>query len=145
MVRLELVVDGYVSLSNNLIWMYILWCFFFYHNNVVIVWLVQFNDILNTIFASAPLVAIIVATILDNTLEPRKAINERGIPWWKPFQHRNGDGRNEEFYSFPLRMDGYLPTRFLWKTTAPWRFSSVCENVRFVQMICSFNWWEKLI
>ncbi|CAA7019626.1 unnamed protein product [Microthlaspi erraticum] len=72
-----------------------------------------FNDILNTIFASAPLVAIIVATILDNTLDPRKAVTERGISWWKPFQHRDGDGRNQEFYSFPLRMDGYLPTRFL--------------------------------
>lgn len=72
-----------------------------------------FNDILNTIFASAPFVAIIVATVLDNTLEARHAINERGIPWWKPFQHRNGDGRNEEFYSFPLRVGEYIPTRFL--------------------------------
>ncbi|KAH0890205.1 hypothetical protein HID58_052634 [Brassica napus] len=72
-----------------------------------------FNDILNTIFASAPFVAITVATVLDNTLEARHAINERGIPWWKPFQHRNGDGRNEEFYSFPLRVGEYIPTRFL--------------------------------
>ncbi|KAG5404872.1 hypothetical protein IGI04_010991 [Brassica rapa subsp. trilocularis] len=71
-----------------------------------------FNDILNTIFASAPFVAIIVATVLDNTLEARHAINDRGIAWWKPFQHRNGDGRNEEFYSFPLRVGEYLPTRF---------------------------------
>lgn len=75
--------------------------------------MVQFNDILNTIFASAPFVAITVATVLDNTLEARHAINERGIPWWKPFQHRNGDGRNEEFYSFPLRVGEYIPTRFL--------------------------------
>ncbi|KAF3551091.1 hypothetical protein DY000_02002757 [Brassica cretica] len=72
-----------------------------------------FNDILNTIFASAPFVAITVATVLDNTLEAGHAINERGIPWWKPFQHRNGDGRNEEFYSFPLRVGEYIPTRFL--------------------------------
>lgn len=72
-----------------------------------------FNDILNTIFASAPFVAILLATVLDNTLEARHAITERGIAWWKPFQHRNGDGRNEEFYSFPLRVGEYLPTRFL--------------------------------
>ncbi|KAJ4871173.1 Nucleobase-ascorbate transporter 3 [Raphanus sativus] len=72
-----------------------------------------FNDILNTIFASAPFVAIILATVLDNTLEARHAIDERGIPWWKPFQRRNGDSRNEEFYSFPLRVGEYIPTRFL--------------------------------
>ncbi|XP_010429673.1 PREDICTED: nucleobase-ascorbate transporter 3 isoform X1 [Camelina sativa] len=72
-----------------------------------------FNDILNTFFASAPLVAIILATILDNTLEADHAINERGIPWWKPFQHRKGDSRNEEFYSMPLRINEYMPTRFL--------------------------------
>ncbi|KAL1190109.1 Nucleobase-ascorbate transporter 3 [Cardamine amara subsp. amara] len=72
-----------------------------------------FNDILNTIFASAPLVATIVATILDNTLEPRHASKDRGLDWWKPFQHRDGDNRNAEFYGMPLRINGYLPTRFL--------------------------------
>ena len=76
--------------------------------------MVQFNDILNTIFASAPLVATILATILDNTLEARHASDDaRGIPWWKPFQHRNGDGRNDEFYSMPLRINELMPTRFL--------------------------------
>ncbi|EOA26844.1 hypothetical protein CARUB_v10022938mg [Capsella rubella] len=72
-----------------------------------------FNDILNTIFASAPFVAIIVATVLDNTLEAKHAFNERGMSWWKPFQHRDGDTRNEEFYSMPLRINEYMPTRFL--------------------------------
>ncbi|CAN8284425.1 unnamed protein product [Cochlearia groenlandica] len=72
-----------------------------------------FNDILNTIFASAPLIAIILATILDNTLGVGHADNERGIQWWKPFVHRDGDGRNDEFYSFPLRMGGFIPSRFL--------------------------------
>lgn len=74
---------------------------------------VQFNDILNTIFASAPLVATIVATILDNTLEATHASDARGLQWWKPFQHRNGDARNDEFYSMPLRINEYIPTRFL--------------------------------
>ncbi|KAL1193561.1 Nucleobase-ascorbate transporter 3 [Cardamine amara subsp. amara] len=72
-----------------------------------------FNDILNTIFASAPLVATIMATILDNTLEPGHASKDRGLDWWKPFQHRDGDNRNAEFYGMPLRINGYLPTRFL--------------------------------
>ncbi|CAL1410852.1 unnamed protein product [Linum trigynum] len=70
-----------------------------------------FNDILNTIFSSPPAVAIIVATILDNTLE-REAVNDRGVPWLKPFQHRKGDARTEEFYNLPLRAHGWLPSRF---------------------------------
>ncbi|KAJ7958111.1 Nucleobase-ascorbate transporter [Quillaja saponaria] len=72
-----------------------------------------FNDILNTIFSSPPTVAIIVGTVLDNTLDARHTINERGIPWWVPFQNRKGDARNEEFYSLPLRINEYMPTRFL--------------------------------
>ncbi|KAM7279764.1 hypothetical protein ACFE04_006898 [Oxalis oulophora] len=73
----------------------------------------RFNDILNSIFASAPTVAIIVGTILDNTLEARYAVEDRGLPWWKPFMHRKGDIRNDEFYSLPLRINEYIPTRFL--------------------------------
>lgn len=72
-----------------------------------------FNDILNTIFSSPPTVAMIVGTLLDNTLQARYAIDDRGLPWWKPFQHRKGDVRNEEFYSLPLRISEYIPTRFL--------------------------------
>ncbi|KAE8674533.1 Nucleobase-ascorbate transporter 3 [Hibiscus syriacus] len=71
-----------------------------------------FNDILNTIFSSPATMAIIVGTVLDNTLEA-KHVNDRGIPWWKPFQHRKGDSRTEEFYSYPLRINEYIPSRFL--------------------------------
>jgi nucleobase transporter 1/2 len=71
-----------------------------------------FNDILNTIFGSAPTVAIIVGTILDNTLEA-KYVDDRGLPWWRPFMHRKGDVRNEEFYNLPLRLNEYIPSRFL--------------------------------
>lgn len=72
-----------------------------------------FNNILNTIFSSPPTVAIIVGTLLDNTLEARNTGNDRGIPWFVPFQRRKGDSRNEEFYSYPLRINEYIPTRFL--------------------------------
>uniref|UniRef100_A0A2C9U1T9 Nucleobase-ascorbate transporter 3 n=1 Tax=Manihot esculenta TaxID=3983 RepID=A0A2C9U1T9_MANES len=72
-----------------------------------------FNDILNTIFSSPPAVAMITGTLLDNTLDARHTINDRGIPWWKPFQHRKGDVRTEEFYSLPLRINEWLPSRFL--------------------------------
>lgn len=72
-----------------------------------------FNDILNTIFSSPPTVAIIVATLLDNTLEAKYAVDDRGLPWWIPYQNRKGDVRNDEFYSLPLRINEYIPTRFL--------------------------------
>ncbi|XVE69993.1 hypothetical protein DITRI_Ditri10aG0036100 [Diplodiscus trichospermus] len=71
-----------------------------------------FNDILNTIFSSPATVAIIVGTVLDNTLEA-KHLNDRGVPWWKPFQLSKGDARTEEFYGYPLRLNEYMPTRFL--------------------------------
>ncbi|KAK9270002.1 hypothetical protein L1049_025575 [Liquidambar formosana] len=71
-----------------------------------------FNDILNTFFSSPPTVAMIVGTVLDNTLDPY-TVDERGLPWWRPYQNRKGDGRSDEFYTLPLRMHGYLPSRFL--------------------------------
>lgn len=72
-----------------------------------------FNDIVNTLFSSPPAVAMMVGTLLDNTLEGHKYRNERGIPWWAPFQSRKGDSRNEEFYSYPLRINEWIPSRFL--------------------------------
>ncbi|KAJ9674535.1 hypothetical protein PVL29_023840 [Vitis rotundifolia] len=72
-----------------------------------------FNDILNTIFSSPPTVAIIVGTLLDNTLDARRFHDDRGIQWLVPFHHRKGDTRNEEFYNLPLRINEYMPTRYL--------------------------------
>ncbi|KAG6672244.1 hypothetical protein I3842_16G047800 [Carya illinoinensis] len=72
-----------------------------------------FNNIVNTIFLSSPTVAMIVGTLLDNTIDWKSTINDRGIPWWVPFQNRHGDVRNDEFYSLPLRINEYMPTRFL--------------------------------
>lgn len=72
-----------------------------------------FNSILNTIFSSAPTVAMFVATLLDNTIEVVNNAAERGLPWWERFQSKKGDMRNEEFYSYPIRVHEYIPTRFL--------------------------------
>ncbi|KAI3886498.1 hypothetical protein MKW92_043703 [Papaver armeniacum] len=47
-----------------------------------------FNDIINTIFSSPPTVALIVGTLLDNTLDARRYVEDRGLGWWIPFQHR---------------------------------------------------------
>ena len=72
--------------------------------------ILQFNDILNTIFSSPPTVAIIVGTLIDNTLEAKRTASERGLPWLVPFQRRNGDSRNDEFYSLPMRFHEYIPS-----------------------------------
>lgn len=75
-----------------------------------------FNDIINTVFASGPTVALIVASLLDNTLEPRANENDRGLSWFMPFLRRRkgySDPRNEEFYSYPIRVHDLVPHRFL--------------------------------
>jgi len=79
-------------------------------------WLFQFNNIFNTIFSSPPTVVIIVGTLLDNTLDAKRTFNDRGFPWWAPFQNRHGDPRNDEFYRLPLRLNEFMPTRFFWIT-----------------------------
>lgn len=78
--------------------------------------LLQFNDIINTVFASGPTVALIVASVLDNTLEARGYESDRGLSWFMPFLHRRkgySDPRNEEFYSYPIRVHDFIPSRFL--------------------------------
>ncbi|CAL9179124.1 unnamed protein product [Musa hybrid cultivar] len=70
-----------------------------------------FNDILNSIFSSAPTVAFIVGIVLDNTLEAQTSFSDRGFLWLNPLN--KNDARNEEFYSFPIRVHEWMPTRFL--------------------------------
>ncbi|BFG17899.1 hypothetical protein CerSpe_041730 [Prunus speciosa] len=74
---------------------------------------IWFDDIVNTIFSSSPTVAIIVGTLLDNTLDAKHSAADRGLAWWRPFQSRKGDSRNEEFYSLPVRIREYIPSRYL--------------------------------
>ncbi|WOL14006.1 hypothetical protein Cni_G22786 [Canna indica] len=70
-----------------------------------------FNDILNSIFSSSPTVALIVAIVLDNTLEARSTVSDRGLSWLIPFNRR--DARNDEFYSYPIKVHEFIPSRFL--------------------------------
>ncbi|GLJ54207.1 hypothetical protein SUGI_1162210 [Cryptomeria japonica] len=44
-----------------------------------------FNDFLNTVFTSAPTIALIIAVFLDNTLQVHNAKKDRGMPWWVKF------------------------------------------------------------
>ncbi|XP_062192988.1 nucleobase-ascorbate transporter 2-like [Phragmites australis] len=68
-----------------------------------------FNDLINTIFSSPPTVGFIVSVVLDNTLEVRNALKDRGMPWWARFRTFRGDSRNEEFYNLPLNLNRLFP------------------------------------
>ena len=73
-------------------------------------WLcLQFNDFLNTIFSSSPAVALIVAVLLDNTLDYKDSARDRGMPWWVKFRTFKGDSRNEEFYTLPFNLNRFFP------------------------------------
>lgn len=105
----------------------------------------QFDDILNTIFSSPPTVAMIVGTLLDNTLESKYAIDDRGVPWWRPFQHRKGDPRNDEFYGLPLRIHEYIPSRFLWAQIVGFCILSVvCTILSISTIFVSWACWVVL-
>ncbi|KAI3870487.1 hypothetical protein MKX03_022680 [Papaver bracteatum] len=68
-----------------------------------------FDAFLNTIFASPPTVGLIVAVVLDNTLEVEKSKKDRGMPWWVKFRTFRGDNRNEEFYTLPFNLNRFFP------------------------------------
>jgi len=69
----------------------------------------QFNAFLNTLFSSAPTVGLIVAVLLDNTLEVERSKKDRGMPWWVKFRTFKGDNRNEEFYTLPFNLNRFFP------------------------------------
>ncbi|XP_049414310.1 nucleobase-ascorbate transporter 1 isoform X1 [Solanum stenotomum] len=68
-----------------------------------------FNAFVNTIFTSPPMVGLIVAVFLDNTLDVEKAKKDRGMPWWVKFRTFRGDNRNEEFYTLPFNLNRFFP------------------------------------
>ncbi|CAN6447102.1 unnamed protein product [Victoria cruziana] len=68
-----------------------------------------FNAYLNTIFSSPATVGLIVAVLLDNTLEVEKSKKDRGMPWWVKFRTFRGDNRNEEFYTLPFNLNRFFP------------------------------------
>ncbi|CAA7387666.1 unnamed protein product [Spirodela intermedia] len=70
-----------------------------------------FNDILNSIFSSAPAVAMVVATVLDTTLLEGISADDRGLGWWTRFQKMGADARNDEFYSYPVPIRPFIPRR----------------------------------
>ncbi|KAL7142298.1 hypothetical protein ABFS83_08G114700 [Erythranthe nasuta] len=68
-----------------------------------------FNAFLNTIFMSPPTVGLMVAVLLDNTIEVEKSKKDRGMPWWAKFRTFRGDNRNEEFYTLPFNLNRFFP------------------------------------
>ncbi|KAH6789000.1 Xanthine/uracil permease family protein [Perilla frutescens var. frutescens] len=68
-----------------------------------------FNAIFNTIFMSPPTIALIVAVVLDNTVDVEMSKKDRGMPWWVKFRTFKGDNRNEEFYTLPFNLNRFFP------------------------------------
>ncbi|KAK7372611.1 hypothetical protein VNO80_05997 [Phaseolus coccineus] len=68
-----------------------------------------FNAFLNTLFSSPATVGLIVAVLLDNTLEVERSKKDRGMPWWVKFRTFKGDNRNEEFYTLPFNLNRFFP------------------------------------
>lgn len=70
-----------------------------------------FNDIINVIFSSPPLVAGMVALFLDSTLHMGESTTrkDRGFHWWDKFRTFKKDPRSEEFYSLPFNLTKFFP------------------------------------
>ncbi|CAM6096745.1 unnamed protein product [Calypogeia fissa] len=71
-----------------------------------------FNDIVNVFFSSGAVVALIIASILDNTMRSKQITpKDRGMHWFERFHEFPKDSRNEEFYKLPYVLHRYFPPR----------------------------------
>ncbi|KAI3924372.1 hypothetical protein MKW98_032573, partial [Papaver atlanticum] len=58
----------------------------------------RFNGIIYSTFFSPPTSASSLATILDNTVDARRYVEDRRLGWWIPFQGRNVDTEVKELF-----------------------------------------------
>jgi hypothetical protein len=79
------------------------------HAIVSVLWLVQFNNILNVFFGSPVIITILVATVLDLTLTRHVTKRDRGRLWIKRFKGFHDDPRNYEFYRLPFGLHRMFP------------------------------------
>ncbi|EFJ07724.1 hypothetical protein SELMODRAFT_133065 [Selaginella moellendorffii] len=69
-----------------------------------------FDDALNVTFSSNAAVTLMVAVLLDNTLDiGAPNAKNRGVNWWSKFYNFGDDVRSEEFYKLPLNLNDYFP------------------------------------
>ncbi|KAK7410093.1 hypothetical protein VNO78_00611 [Psophocarpus tetragonolobus] len=70
-----------------------------------------FNAMISVIFMSHTTVAALVAFILDITLSRKDdaARKDSGLPWWEKFCVYNADGRNDDFYKLPCKLNDLFP------------------------------------
>ncbi|KAL5706725.1 Nucleobase-ascorbate transporter 7 [Ranunculus cassubicifolius] len=73
---------------------------------------IAFNDMVNVIFLSNATVAVLVALLLDSTLDYHDSTvrKESGVHWWEKFRYYKTDLRSEEFYSLPYSLNKYFPS-----------------------------------
>ncbi|KAK6160597.1 hypothetical protein DH2020_003978 [Rehmannia glutinosa] len=71
-----------------------------------------FNDIMSVIFMSHATVAAIIALVLDRCLDygSNEARNDNGSYWWDKFMVYNKDGRTDEFYKLPGKLNRCFPS-----------------------------------
>jgi hypothetical protein len=56
----------------------------------------------NVFFSSGAVIALIIASILDNSMRSKQITpKDRGLHWFERFHWFEKDPRNEEFYSLP--------------------------------------------
>ncbi|WVZ19789.1 hypothetical protein V8G54_007111 [Vigna mungo] len=70
-----------------------------------------FNDMVSVIFMSHTTVAGLIAFVLDTTLtcENDAAHRDSGLQWWEKFSVYNADGRNDDFYRLPCKLNDLFP------------------------------------
>ncbi|KOM42217.1 hypothetical protein LR48_Vigan04g241500 [Vigna angularis] len=70
-----------------------------------------FNDMVSVIFMSHTTVAGLIAFVLDTTLTCKNdaAHRDSGLQWWEKFSVYNADGRNDDFYKLPCRLNDLFP------------------------------------
>ncbi|KAG0564185.1 hypothetical protein M758_8G086000 [Ceratodon purpureus] len=68
-----------------------------------------FNDIVNGFFSSPVIVALLVASFLDNTMTSHVSKKDRGMLWTRKFRVFDRDARNLEFYRLPMGLHKFFP------------------------------------
>ncbi|XP_024365383.1 nucleobase-ascorbate transporter 2 isoform X1 [Physcomitrium patens] len=66
-----------------------------------------FNDTINVLFSSSAVLAMMIATTLDQTLKASR--RDRGLLWWDKFSTYGSDPRNLEFYKLPMGLNKFFP------------------------------------
>ena len=79
---------------------------------LILLYKLQFDDMVTVIFMSHTTVAALVALILDCSLsrETDATQKDTSLHWWERFSLYSSDIRSDEFYGLPCRLNNLFPT-----------------------------------